>query len=124
MFHPQQPTPMEVDNETAIGFLKITMKKKRRKAIGMIFYWVRDRVNQNQFMIYWRLDSQNIVDYVSKHNSPARHQSMCPKYFVCLIWKNPLCTYTEKCLQRISLCLQRGGYNPTRNSSLNEEFYG
>ena len=29
MGHPQPPTPMEVDNETAIGFLKITMKKKR-----------------------------------------------------------------------------------------------
>ena len=25
MGHPQPPTPMEVDNETAIGFLKITM---------------------------------------------------------------------------------------------------
>ena len=29
MGHPQPPTPMEVDNETAIGFLKITMKQKR-----------------------------------------------------------------------------------------------
>ena len=28
MCHPQPPTPMEVDNETAIGFLKSTMKKK------------------------------------------------------------------------------------------------
>ena len=47
MGHPQPPTPMEVDNKTAIGFLKITMKQKRSKAIGMIFYCVRDRVNQN-----------------------------------------------------------------------------
>ena len=31
MGHPQPPTPMEVDNETAIGFLKITMKQKRSK---------------------------------------------------------------------------------------------
>ena len=52
MGHPQPPTPMEVDNETEIGFLKITMKQKRSKAIDMIFYWVRDRVNKNQFMIY------------------------------------------------------------------------
>ena len=30
MGHPQPPTPMEVDNETGIGFLKSTMKKKRQ----------------------------------------------------------------------------------------------
>ena len=29
MGHPQPPTPMGVDNETATGFLKITMKQKR-----------------------------------------------------------------------------------------------
>ena len=33
MGHPQPPTPMEVDNEMAIGFLKSTMKKKHSKAI-------------------------------------------------------------------------------------------
>ena len=49
MVHPQPPTPMEVDNETAIGFLKITMKQKRSKEMYMRFYWVRDRVKQNQF---------------------------------------------------------------------------
>ena len=48
----QPPTPMEVDNETTIRFLKSTIKQKHSKAIDMIFYWVRDRVNQNQFMIY------------------------------------------------------------------------
>ena len=60
MGHPQPPTPMEVYNETAIRFLKITMKQKRSKAIDMRFYWVRDRVNQNQFMIYWRQGSNNV----------------------------------------------------------------
>ena len=35
MGHPQPPTPMEVDNETAIGFLKSTMKQKRSKSIDM-----------------------------------------------------------------------------------------
>ena len=44
MGHPQPSTPMEVENETAIGFLKSTMKQKRSKAIDMRFYWVRDRV--------------------------------------------------------------------------------
>ena len=78
MGHPQPPTPMEVDNETAIGYLKSTMKQKRIKSIDMRFYWVRDRVNQNQFMIYWRPGANNVGDYVSKHHSPAHHQTMHP----------------------------------------------
>ena len=80
MGHPQPPTPMEVDNETAIGFLKSTMKKKRSKAIYMIFYWVRYRVNQNQFMIYWRPGTNNVGDYVYIHHSPDHHESMRPKF--------------------------------------------
>ena len=99
--HPQPPTPMEVDNETAIGSLKSTMKQKRSKAIHMRFYWVRDRVDQNQFMIYWRPGSNNVGDYVSKHHSPAHHQSMRPKHFINLIRQNPSCAYTEKCLETI-----------------------
>ena len=105
MSHPQPPTPIKVDNETAIGFLKSIMKQNRRKDIDMRFYWVRDRVNQNQFTIYWRPGSTNVWDYVSKHHSPDHLQSMCPKHFVCLIRQNPPCTYTEKCLQRLSSCL-------------------
>ena len=78
MGHLQPPTPMEVYNETAIGFLKSKMKQKRSKAIDMRFYWVRDRVNQNQFMIYWIPGAHIVGDYVSKHHPPAHHQSMRP----------------------------------------------
>ena len=74
MGHPQPPAPMEVDNETVIGVLKITMKQKRSKAIDMRFYWVIDRLNQNQFMIYWRPGANNVGGYVSKHHFPAHHQ--------------------------------------------------
>ena len=111
MGHPQPPTPMEVDNETAIGLLKITMKQKRSKASDMRFYWVRDRVKQNQFLIYWRPGANNVGDYVSKHHYPAHHQTMRPKVFVNLVCQNPFSS-TENCLQRLSICLQRGGDNP------------
>ena len=79
MGHPQPPTPMEVENETASGFIESAMKLKRSKSIYMRFYWVRDRVNPNQFMIYWRPGANNFGDYVSKHHSPAHHQTMRPK---------------------------------------------
>ena len=93
MGHPQPPTPMEVYNETAIGFLKSTMKQKRSKTIDMRFYWVRYRVNQNQFIIYWIPGANNVGDYFSKHHSPAHHQSMRPKTCLNLIRNNPSCTY-------------------------------
>ena len=117
MGHPQPPTPIKVDNETAIGFLKSTMNQKRIKAIDIIFYWVRDRVNQNQFLIYWRPGANNVGDYVSKHQSPAHYQTMRSIFFVNLVCQNPS-SYTENCLQILSLCLQQGCDNPTINSSL------
>ena len=117
MGHPQPPTPMEVDNETAIGLLKSTMKQKMSKAICMRLYSVRDRVNQNQFFIYWRPDANNVGDYVSKHHSPAHHQTMRPKCFVNVVCQNPFSS-TENCLQRLSICLQRGCDNPTNNYSI------
>ena len=98
MGHPQPTTPIEVDKETAIGFLKSTMKQKRSKAIDMRFYWVRDRVNQNQFMIHWGPGANNVGDCVSKHYSPAHHQSMRPNVFINLIRQNPSCTYIQKYL--------------------------
>ena len=42
--HPQPPTPMQVDNSTAVGFVNETIKYKRSKAIDMRFHWVRERV--------------------------------------------------------------------------------
>ena len=97
MGHPQPPTPMEVDNEPAIGFLKSTMKQKRSKAIDMRFYWVRDRVKQNQLLIYWRLGANNVGDYISKHHSAAHHQTMRPISFVNLVCQN-LFSSTSQCL--------------------------
>ena len=117
MGHPQPPTPMEVENETAIGFLKSKMKQKRSKAIDMRFYWVRDKVNQNQFLIYWRPGANNVGDCGSKHPSPAHHQTMRPNSFVNLVCQNPFSS-TENCLQRLSIFLQRVCDNPTINSSL------
>lgn len=44
MGYPQPATPIQADNECAIGLSNGTVKQKRSKAIDMRFYWVRDRV--------------------------------------------------------------------------------
>ena len=108
MGHPQPHTPMKVDNETAIGFLKITMKQKRSKAIDMRFYGVRDRVNKNQLIIYLRPGSNTVGDYVSKHHSPAKLSINAPKN-VCVPHssKSPLYVYRKMSTETIFMSAAR-----------------
>jgi hypothetical protein len=80
MGHPQPATPMATDNTTASGIANETVKQKRSKAIDMRFYWIRDRVRQGQFEIYWEKGSGNRSDYHSKHHPPAHHINMRPIY--------------------------------------------
>jgi hypothetical protein len=74
--HRQPPTPMETDNTTATGYSNGTIKQKRTKAMDMRFYWIKDRVKQGQFNVYWGPGFQNLVDYFTKHHSPAHHKRM------------------------------------------------
>jgi hypothetical protein len=52
--HPQGPTPIQTDNSTADGILNSTVKQKRSKAIDMRFYWLWDRIDQEQFIVHWQ----------------------------------------------------------------------
>jgi hypothetical protein len=72
----QPPTPVQTDNSTACGIANDNIKQQRSRAIDMRFYWVRDRVKQQQFHIYWGPGKLNLADYYSKHHPPAHHQQM------------------------------------------------
>jgi hypothetical protein len=76
--HPQPPTPIQTDNSTACGIVNDTVKQRRSKAIDMRFYWMRDRVRQGQFFIYWRKGSINLADYFTKHHAPSHHVKIRP----------------------------------------------
>jgi hypothetical protein len=78
--HPQPQTPVQTDNSTASGIANDTVKQKRSKAIDMRFYWVRDRVRQKQFHIFWRKGSANKADYFTKHHPSSHHQQVRPTY--------------------------------------------
>ena len=77
--HRQPPTPMKVDNTTAVGFANNTIKQKRSKAIDTRFYWIRDRTCQGQFKIYWVPGSTNLRDYQTKKHPPNHHRLMRPQ---------------------------------------------
>jgi hypothetical protein len=80
--HPQPPTPIQTDNSTVLGFANNTIKQKRFKAIDMRLYWIKDRVHQKQFLIYWRPGPKNLGDYHTKHHSPSNHQKMRQTYLL------------------------------------------
>ena len=74
MGYPQPATPIQADNSCAVGLANDTVKQKRSKAIDMRFYWVKDRVKQKQFLIYWRKGVDNDADYFTKHHPPSHHR--------------------------------------------------
>ncbi|KAI2500610.1 Reverse transcriptase (RNA-dependent DNA polymerase) [Fragilaria crotonensis] len=94
--HPQPPTPIVTDNNTAAGIANDTMKQRRSKAIDMRFYWVRDRVRQGQFIVYWRRGALNKADYFTKHHPASHHQEIRSSYLHAVT--NPSRNYFE-CLQ-------------------------
>ena len=48
--------------------------------MDMRFHWLRDRVLQGQFIIYWRLDTKNKGGYYKNHHSAARHRVVKYQY--------------------------------------------
>ena len=79
--HPQPPMPILVDNSTAVGLANNTITKGQSRAIDMNFCWIRDRINQQQYHVYWAPAHQNLADYFTKHHAPS-HCCKMRKYFV------------------------------------------
>jgi hypothetical protein len=82
MGHKQPPTgtPLETDNATAHGILHATVRMKKSKAFDMRYHWLKDRVSQKQFNLYWSPGKLNSADYFSKHHPPAHHKLMRHQY--------------------------------------------
>ena len=81
MGYPQPASPMQTDNKCAEGIAQNTVKSKRSKAFDMRYHWVRDRVHQGQFDVYWREGGHNLADYFTKDHPAAHHKAMRP-YFI------------------------------------------
>ena len=76
MRHTKSPTPLAVDNITAVGLANKTIKQQMSKAIDIRFYWIQDRQSQGQFIIYWSTGTTNLADFHSKHHPPVYHNQM------------------------------------------------
>ena len=46
----------------------------------MKFRWMKDRIAQEQFWVYWDKVINNWADYFTKHHPLKHHRLMRPKY--------------------------------------------
>jgi hypothetical protein len=76
--HLQPATPIQTDNACAAGIVNNTVRQRRSRAMDMHFYWIKDRVQQGHFTVYWKSGADNQVDYFTKHHSPSHHRVSRP----------------------------------------------
>jgi hypothetical protein len=69
-----QNSKVTTENSIADGIINNKVQQKRSKAMDMIFYWVKDRAEQDQFDVGWAPDDTNMGDYFTMHHSPAHHK--------------------------------------------------
>ena len=96
--YPQPPTPIKTDNKTVIGFANDTLKIKKSKSWDMRYYWIKDKVSNQDFVIYWDKGLNNYADYFTKH-------------FVCIL---PSINSANLYPQRIFIILERSIFLCTR----------
>ena len=71
---------MATDNIAANIIVNQAEKQKISRAIYMIFYWIRDIIQQNHFHILWEEGNKNLSGCVTKHHPIWHHRIMRPRY--------------------------------------------
>ena len=80
--HHQPPTTVVIDIATRDGFVNNNTRKWKSRAIDMLFYWVRDRVRQGHYLVYWERGKDNLTDYFTKHHPTKHHRPIRGTYLV------------------------------------------
>ena len=80
MNHLQPPNSIKVDNYTAVGISNESIKQRMSKSMYMWLYWIQCRIKQDQFIVYWKSEKDNLGDQPTKHHSPAHIIMIRPVY--------------------------------------------
>ena len=80
MGHPQPPTPVHIDNTTAVGIVNGTIKRQRSRAMEMRYFWLLDRQAQLSFAFHYTPGHENLGDYPSKAHTADIHQHVRTYY--------------------------------------------
>ena len=81
--HPQPPTPIHADNETAVGIINGTIKRQRARMMEMRYFYCCDQVDKGYFQVIWTPGLENLADYLSKHHPGVHHKAVRPVYLHC-----------------------------------------
>eukprot|EP00804_Cyclotella_cryptica_P021449 CCRYP_005780-RA/>CCRYP_005780-RA protein AED:0.43 eAED:0.42 QI:0/0/0/1/0/0/2/0/182 len=71
--HPQPPTPIQIDNSTALDVFTNIIQPKHTKAMDYAFPLA-------PLSMYWCAGTTNLADYVTKHHPATHHRSICSIY--------------------------------------------
>ena len=82
MGHVQPPTPIQTDNTTVLGFVMENLTPQATKSMDLKFWWMRDRLAQQQFRYYWGPGKQNNDDYFTNYFCVAHHQEKRPTFLI------------------------------------------
>ena len=69
---------MKAGNAAANGIANGAAKQQRSKAAGMRLYWLKDRVEQGQFKIFWEPGGKSWAGYFKKPHPPSHHAKARP----------------------------------------------
>jgi hypothetical protein len=103
MGHPQPPTPMQMDNTTALGVVNNNVLKNL-KLMDMKYHWLHDRFFCGQFRHYWAPGKKNNGNYVTKHHAPIHHQAAHPTFLTPLTVVQTLQTWLSSLLPAARVC--------------------
>ncbi len=79
MVHLQMRTSIHTNNLTAHALLTNKLLPKALKAMDIRFHWLRCREAQDQYCLYWRPGTQNLVDHWTKHHPASHHKAFWPQ---------------------------------------------
>ena len=121
MGHPQGPTPLQFDNQCAMGILTGVLEQRQSKGMDMRFHWLRDRHKQQQFYCHWKRAIHNKGDYQSKAQPIKVHKEQRPSFVLNNIMKDKSRNITiyapsaRVCF--LPTPLLKGGANPNGHKS-------
>ena len=72
--HPQPPTPIHCDNNTAADIAKGTIKTKWSRSMGMRYFYHCNQVIHKQYDVIWHPGQEKLGDYTI---NIALHSSTC-----------------------------------------------
>ena len=93
MDHGQPPTSAVPDSSTVDEFNNDNIRQWHSRTIGMLFYWVRDRVRQGKFLVYCVAREHNLAEYFTKHHPTIHHRSQRSTYPVPVLYDSKYACY-------------------------------